>query len=153
MRREKPDSVKLALAKTLRKTAEQLVSNNENGFEFEHTLECMCAICSNALKKLFDEYGFPSKVYYGRWLGKLEHCWVEDETHIWDITATQFENITEKVICLPKEDPLVKGFYKRKRVMTKIKDYSKWVPRQIPNKAKVSRLIQEHQKMHPVIYY
>jgi len=55
-------------------------------------LEGTCAICSKTLAKLFKDFGYPATAVEGSFdANYINHCWVESENYIYDITISQFQ--------------------------------------------------------------
>src|ERR1035437_599095 len=139
----------LELANQLRETAEDLVESQKYGFDyFDPDLECLCAIWSVALQRIFDQNGIESEVICGEFRNKdLTHCWVETGTHIIDITATQFKKMSKrKVVFLDKNDEEAKDLYRNGEVVEKPKYFHKWPDEQKPTKAKIEKIIQKWSK-------
>ena len=136
----------LELAKQLRETAENLVKSKKYGFDyFDPDLECLCAICSMALKRVFDQHGIQNEVICGEFINKDQtHCWVETDTHIIDITATQFKVMKNKrVVFLKKNRRLANSLYMNGEVVDKPKYFHKWPDEQKPTKSKIDKVLEK----------
>lgn len=77
---------------------------------FKSNMQGMCAICSIALAEAFRAKGWKCRTFYGTFYkpGSTKghnHCWLEDEQYIYDLTATQFGEIYPVVHIVPKNDP------------------------------------------------
>jgi len=140
---------KKRLSNHIRIKTERLVAREESGFdEFDMDLGCLCAICSTALKSIFNIHGYDAEVYIGWFRGDSNHCWVEDGEHIWDVTATQF-GIKRKTVCLKKDSLLAKQWYIRGEQVDgldgmaceKIEVFDDWSEEQKPNKDIVLKLV------------
>jgi len=83
----------LHIAKQVRKWCEAFVDTdgNQKKYNFDYSLCGMCAAASFALHDALKKHGIKSKVINGTFDGDFEHCWIEIEDKIIDITATQFD--------------------------------------------------------------
>jgi len=103
------DTTPYQIAKKVREQCEQWNEDNE-GY-FYSGLSGMCAIASVALTKTFHEHGFKDAVFIegeyieGKFVHRVKnylyglgHCWVELNDKIYDITATQFNNIKKEIL-------------------------------------------------------
>jgi hypothetical protein len=85
-----------------------------------------CAQASASLVKLSNAYGLRPTFVHGTfviqgkyplwWIRHHDHCWVQYQDHVIDITATQFDPHTntshKKVLVVPKKDPRYKVYRK-----------------------------------------
>jgi hypothetical protein len=134
------------LAVKLRLITENLVNCKIEDFSnFKPHLGCLCAICSTALKDIFEEHGFKAEVFYGKFRGTKNHCWVECDGYIYDITATQFKGIEEPVIVTRKTSKKAQSLFQMGRAMKNYKDYKGWPHQQKPRKRVIDRLLTEIQ--------
>lgn len=90
----------------------------------------MCAIASFALAVAFREYGYEADVYCGYWAYRPsgDHCWVESDRLIYDLTATQFGERQEILVC----DRLDKRFGAYRELHNDYRDFAKWPKHQRP---------------------
>ena len=63
-----------------------------------------CGDTALLLGKYLHEKGFGIPYYVSGWMGKKSHAWLELDGLIIDITADQFENISETVIVVRESD-------------------------------------------------
>lgn len=87
------------IAEKIRNKCEVFANSEEaQGYDFynDDDLGCMCAIASFVLARELKKNGISCKVVCGRFEGN-DHCWVETDTKIIDITATQFIGSYPKV--------------------------------------------------------
>jgi len=125
---------KIEIAKALRDKIDNLVENEYGEFcHFKKNLCGLCAISSLALKNGLEKKGFKSKALMGKFLdekGITDHCWVEDESSIFDITATQF-NIPDKVFVIDKKSEEA-YWYQDGEVITEFSQFDQWPETQKP---------------------
>jgi len=84
----------LAIVQDVRKRCEDFAfSRKAKDYPFykEANLDCMCAVASFVLHTALRRNGFKSRVAYGFFDRDSNHCWVELNKYIIDITASQFE--------------------------------------------------------------
>lgn len=137
------DQRKIELAHKLRKKAEKLVCNKESLFKyFDSDLGCMCAVAATSLKEIFAMNGFKSYVICGMFRGKYEHCWLEDDNYIYDITATQFSRVKDKVVCLPMGDKKANLWYQRGMHVDSYEFFDNWPAEQQPVQDLVEKLVE-----------
>lgn len=135
------------LAKGVRKACEKLAfSKQALPFDFyrEKDLTCMCAVASKFLFDCLKDNSFKPILVAGHWNkldGDLEtnHCWIEVDNHLIDLTATQI-NIKEKVVILPLQK--TKRAYTLKNKMRTLKEikneFKGWSDAQSPLALKFS---------------
>ena len=70
--------------------AEQ-VNNRAKSLFNSDTLDTYCGICSGALVVVLHDNNIESQFCYGTYIG-FNHCWVETEEFLVDITSRQFED-------------------------------------------------------------
>ncbi|KAA1244549.1 hypothetical protein [Aquimarina sp. RZ0] len=63
-----------------------------------------CGNASDRLKRILECKGFQNIRYTNGWIDKQSHGWLEYKGFIIDITADQFENITEEIIIIHKNE-------------------------------------------------
>lgn len=130
---------KRSIAKRVRERIEKLIESDESVFKlFGDDLCGLCAVASFALKKEFEKHGFESKVLCGNYNGDGDHCWVEDEKYIWDLTITQFR-VPEKVFRTSKKNPK----YSKHKVMTSGRNFNSWPQEQRPTKQVIKKILGE----------
>jgi hypothetical protein len=135
--------VRKNIALLLRERTDKLVEKGVDGFDhFSPDLGCLCGICSIALRKALDNIGIKSKVLYGKFRGQYNHCWVESAGYIFDLTATQFNGVTRKVVILDKNSNLAKKWYKNGKEMINFSSFVNWPDYQKPKR----KLIQTIHK-------
>ena len=93
----------IRIASKVRKQCEQYVSMDSSGY-FNEKLACFCAVGSGALFHALSKGGFKPLFVRGNYLynGKdnwTQHCWVQLGDAIVDITATQFGELPEVLVC------------------------------------------------------
>lgn len=94
MKLKDADPRKLAIARTVRRRAMRKRDFLCDGTD--STLQCMCAIVSTALSEAFFRAGYFDAIvvqgYYKSksWVHGDDHCWVQCDKEIWDLTASQF---------------------------------------------------------------
>lgn len=86
------------IAELVRNQCENYVSVSGSR-TFGHDLSCMCAVASATLFLEYRKAGIQAKFVLGEFDG-MDHCWVETDDLIVDITATQF-HINDKVYVIP----------------------------------------------------
>jgi hypothetical protein len=84
---------------------------NEIELLTDETLCGMCGICSVSLTESFINFGFfNTYAMMGKWFGKnctlygIDHCWVESDGEIWDITVRQFDLSLPKIFVIKSSD-------------------------------------------------
>lgn len=132
----------------LRKQLEKLVEKGEiYATCSSYNLDCCCGIASFALNKAFNMFGYESKMVSGEF-GTMNyrqgnHCWVESEGYVYDLTATQFEGYNHKPIFISKKGKSPYRIVHNDNI--KHLKYFKemdWPPDQSPNKKIVNKILQ-----------
>ena len=115
--------------KTIIQVAEKVRDSiaKELGDSFPSGLGGDCAVSSYTLHKKLNRLGFKSKFVQGHYR-MMEHCWVEIDNLIIDITATQF-GIKEKVYITRTND---KNYQPTRKRFLK-KEFKLWPNYQKPN--------------------
>jgi glycerophosphoryl diester phosphodiesterase len=124
-------ALKLKIAKHIRKRAEKLAEKLDDVQVSD--LMGMCAIASSALEEAFNKHGFLAEIKHGTFEGN-EHCWVECEDEIWDITATQFNDCFPKVYVTSLPDI-------RYEITEDNNDFKWWPKGQQPLKSRIKKII------------
>ena len=88
---------RIEICKKIRKRLEECVSKRIITPSYDNNpKECFscCAISSFALNKAFELFGYDSNLVYGKFetlkVRQGDHCWVESDDVVYDITSTQF---------------------------------------------------------------
>lgn len=147
MNKVKKRRTKYELAKLVRKHAEiyaeQLIPYSDSA-----TLSCLCAICSYTLTKLFNNHKYKARMIKGtfhdnRW-GDSPHCWTESDGQIWDLTATQFDGVSRKILVVDAKN---KRFKKKDSIRLDLVHHvlQEWPVEQKPQ-PHVVRLLLEKNK-------
>ena len=116
------------IALKVRKHCEAFANSDASkGHDFhkQKNLDCMCAVASYALCKALQKNGVSATMISGTCGGwRDEHCWVESDGYIIDITSTQFRDLKDKgkVFITPNNHPL----YGKKEVITSYKQMKDW---------------------------
>lgn len=75
-----------------------------NGDLFQNEDLCgACAISAVALSKRLNKLGIKAKVKTGNYDGDAGHAWVETDKYLVDLTYTQFDGSSPKVLILDKK--------------------------------------------------
>ncbi len=134
------------IAKRCREVSEKFVGSlDAHGFDFFSTsdnpdLSCFCACASWFLAHKLKEKGIPALVIMGN-VGEDEnnHCWVEVEGNIVDITATQFLFAKNKPVIVASYKEY-EQYYGRGRIIESIEISRSWPDTQKPNKKVIKKL-------------
>lgn len=112
-------------------------------------LACYCGICSTAIAKMFKKYGYDARICFGYFKDDSDHCWVESNKKIYDITATQFycsaDCNYDELIVMDIKDGRDKLYPKpEKRIKPTYKEINKlfkdWPSEQKPYKKVIKKL-------------
>lgn len=134
------------IAKRCREISEKFVGSiDAQGFDFfdvsdNRDLFCFCACASWFLAQKLKDKGIPALVILGSIEGEEDnHCWVEVDNQIVDITATQFRFARKKPIIIASYKEYEK-YYERGRVIDTIHIHRQWPERQKPNEKVIKKL-------------
>ncbi len=98
----------------------------------------MCAIASFALLKSFQKFGIKSVRVREGYCMSMDHCWIQVGLQIYDITATQFDDINDKVYVTSVYD----GNYLPFQVTRKnYHQFTRWPKNQRPT-VKLTRILK-----------
>ena len=132
--RENIKNQKVEIARALREKIDGFVEIEHGNFcNFSQNLCGLCAISSFTLKKVLDRKGIKAKAFIGKFVddvGKTDHCWVEDNRFIFDITATQF-GIPEKVYVIDKKSEKASS-YQGGKMIKNANQFNGWPETQRP---------------------
>lgn len=129
----------LKIAKEVRKKCLAFaMSKDSYGRDYHKNkdLECMCATASFALAAALKEKKVKCKVIQGKW-GSCDHCWVETDTHILDVTGTQFG--LKRVMYIPKSHSM---YYNAAKVVRSAYDLRSW-DNQAPSHHLTRKIMQQ----------
>ena len=99
------------------------------------SLSGMCGLASLVLRDLVVEAGRVAEVVRGK-VGRTNHCWVESEGVVYDITYGQFDWTNPVWIALPENSPHV-----RRVVYRGISSFVFWSREIIPTKASLQWIL------------
>ena len=117
-------------------------------FHGREDLGCMCATASFALYTELKKNGYDCTFVSGRFKDWCDHCWVEIDEMIVDITATQFSGKYDsgrfdKVFVVPNTDDRYRAYNSRSRrkTMGNLSNMQKsgWPKEQAPSWRKVEK--------------
>jgi hypothetical protein len=142
-----PDKV-IKIATLVREACDDLVlSRKASKYDFyrKDDLSCMCGIASATLSKILKRFkNCNVQLINGRFIDKrwhtptwFDHCWVQYNDHIIDITATQFGIHNKVNIC-----KIGNKLYRLGRVMRTYDDFYNWSTGQRPNHEIINQLIK-----------
>ncbi|MEK6860552.1 MAG: hypothetical protein AABY07_01150 [Nanoarchaeota archaeon] len=123
------------LAKSIRKKSEKYYKKYPDE-DLSENLMGLCAISSMALKEKFKEYGYDAKLIHGKFENLWYHCWIESGEEIYDVTATQFDGIYDKVLVTDTRDDRYDGKEIKHHVF-----FASWPYGQRPSKKKIQELL------------
>jgi hypothetical protein len=136
----------LEIAKKVRIASEIFALSSESkslDFHGREDLGCMCATASFALYTELKKNGYDCVFVSGRFKDWCDHCWVEIDGMIVDITATQFSGIEDDVLVVPSNDDRYKPYSSRSRRknMGNLSNMQKsgWPKEQAPSWRKVKK--------------
>lgn len=90
------------IAESIRSNLDQFVENNKSDFFYHKDLSGACGIASAVLFNELKNRELKAKLMWGSNNVGLEHCWVETEKYLIDITYTQFDNKANKIFIIDK---------------------------------------------------
>ena len=134
------------IASRCREVSEKFVGSiDAQRFDFFDTgndrdLACFCACASWFLAQKLKDKGISALVIMGS-IDKEDdnHCWVEVENHIVDITATQFRFARKKPVIIASYKEYEKH-YERGRVVESVNISRGWPIAQKPNEKVINKL-------------
>jgi hypothetical protein len=132
----------------VRKTLECYARNE--GYDSD-TLIQLCAIASvfvtHKLAKSVVKAGIYGPIYGGRQLDEPNHCWVETDTLLIDITIKQFDKDLPKVFVKKLSSKFIRDNFKHAKTMVKLQDFHAWPVRQRPTQEVINKLDQIYKKI------
>jgi len=99
-----------SIANQVRKQCETFAESpaaKEYDFHNQYDLRCMCAVASHTLLTAFQKQNIECQMVSGKFYCKRtgtrsDHCWVEVDGNIVDITVTQFDSDLPEVFVVPE---------------------------------------------------
>ena len=112
-------------AKNVRKILEAFVAISSDR-EYEKSLMGACAVSAREISKRLESKRIKSKVLIGETRTGSSHAWVETKTHLIDVTYTQFNRNSPKVVFISKKGKLYKKYLKRWVHIEEAKSFKDW---------------------------
>jgi hypothetical protein len=140
----------LKIAKKVRKIAHTFAMSPDSyrlDFHDRSDLRAMCAVASFALYNRLKNEGYDCVFVSGKFKDWNDHCWVEIDGCIVDITATQF-GIEEDIFITPDYDDRYKPFNKRskRKNIDNVSSLRKsgWPKSQVPSWKKIEKYFEDN---------